>query len=60
MQGVEHAHKLGTVDGISGSEPTARKHAQLEELGDRTVLGHLCKRRKREGERRREKEGGRE
>ena len=53
MQGVEHAHKLGTVDGISGSETTARKHTQLEELGDSTVLGHLCR---REGERERERE----
>ena len=40
---MEHAHKLGTVESIGDSEPTAGKHTQLQELGDRTVLGHLCK-----------------
>ena len=42
LLGVEHVDKLGAEDGVSGSEPTSREDAQLQELGDGSVLSHLC------------------
>ena len=39
---VEHVHELGTVNGVSCSEPASREDAQLQELCDSSVLCHLC------------------
>ena len=41
VEGVEEVDKLGAVDGVGVCEPTAREDAELEELGDSSVLQHL-------------------
>ena len=41
LEGVQRVHELGAEDGVGCGEVAAREHAQLEELGDGAVLGHL-------------------
>ena len=48
---MKHVHKLGTEDGVSGSEPAAREDAELKKLSDCPVLCYLWE--EREGGRRR-------
>ena len=40
---VQHVHELGTENGVYCGEPTPREDAQLQELRDGPVLGHLCR-----------------
>ena len=43
MEGVQEIDELGTIDGVSASEPTARENAELKKLSDGPVLEHFYK-----------------
>jgi len=40
---VEDVYELGAVDSVAGGEAAPREDAQLQELGDRLILGRPCR-----------------